>query len=309
MDTLDDSLNQIFERALATHPIMVTLNAPPYGYAWPGESAGNYRDQIKHVQDQVVVLSLAEAATSLAARQWDLALDGLIDDAQLGTNMARYRYKDQPDKLFLFDSLGYRSTGRDGRYTQALGFQAAWQNVEPAWVFKQNLTLANYSARREAVVTLLQVAHFNAVAAERHQRATLHAWADELNQVSVQWYAVVTSNFAEHTVPGQLIRTIPTTYNPSRPPGQLEFTAHMSTAPNSVHLLWRAPRGEHFTVLALAPGAVEYEVILNGVTDKEWIGLGLAAGAWKFKAYATNAYGTGAESAVVQVSIANALAA
>ena len=257
----------------------------------------------------MVALSLAEAATSLAARQWDLALDGLIDDAQLGRNMARYRYKEAADKLFLFDSLGYRSTGRDGCYTQALGFQAAWQKVESAWVFKQNLTLANYSARREAVVTTLQLAHFNAVAAECHQRAILHAWADELNQVSVQWYAVATSNFAEHTVEGQLIRTIPTTYNPNRPPGQLDFTAHMSTAPNSVHLIWRAPRGEHFTILSMPPGATQNEVLIENITDKEWMGLGLAAGLWKFKAFAKNAYGAAVESEVVQVSIANTQAA
>jgi len=309
MDTFDESLDSVFERALATNQVMITLNDPPYGWGWTGESQGAYNGRITAVNDQVEVLALAEAATTVAATQWDVSLASLIVDAQLGTNLGRFKFKDDQAQLRLFDLLRYRSTGRDGQYKQALLFETAWRKAAPSWVFKPALTLAQYATRREAIVTTLEPAQVAAVTDERHQRAALHMWADELNEVSVEWYRVATSTFAESTIAGQLIRTIPTTYNPNRPPGELSFTAHMSTAPNSVHLLWRAARGQRFYILAKAPGAAEFQVILDGVTDKEWVGLGLAAGLWKFKGYATNADGTGEESAVIEMTIANAMAA
>jgi hypothetical protein len=309
MDTFDESLNFILERALDTHQTMVTLAAPPYNWAWTGESPGNFLGRLDFVNAQIPILARAEATTSGAAGQWDRELAALIAEAQLGTQLARVRYQDQPNRLQYFRNLEYRGTGRDARYSQALAFEVSWEKAEPGWVFKPLLTLAAYRARREAVPMVTERAHVTAVKEEQHQRAVLHDWADEMNKVCVNWYAVATATFAEDTVPGQLVRTIPTTYNPNRPPGRFTFTSHMSGAPNSVHLLWRAPRGEKFYILAQAPGSNEFEVILDGVTIKEWMGLALSAGLWKFKGYATNAHGTGEESDVVEVPIANAQAA
>lgn len=309
MDTFDESLNFILERSLDTHQTMLTLSAPPYGWAWSGESPGSFLGRLDFVNAQIPILARAEAATGGAATQWDLELAGLIADAQLGTHLARVRYQNQPGKLQYFRNLEYRGTGRDARYAQALAFEVSWEKAEPNWVFKPGLTLAAYRARREAVPMITERAHVSAAKEEQHQRAILHDWADEMNKVCVNWYAVATATFAEDTVPGQLVRTIPTTYNPNRPPGQFLFTSHMSGAPNSAHLLWRAARGEKFYILAQAPGSNSFDLILDGVTIKEWMGLGLSAGLWQFKGYATNAQGTGEESEVVEVSIANAQAA
>jgi hypothetical protein len=309
MDTFDEALDSIMERALATNQVMVTLGNPPYGWHWTGESSGAYNGRIGMVEDQVEVLSLAEAATSLCAGQWDAQLDSLLEDARLGVNLGRFKFRADTAKLKLCENLTFPTAGRDKRYKQLLAFEAVWQKADPAWVFKTGLTLAIYSSRREALVTTFEPNHVAAETNEKHQRAILHFWADELNEVSVQWYAVATSTFAEDTVPGQLIRTIPTTYNPNRPPGELIFTTSMSTGPNSVHLLWRAARGERFYILAQAPDQPGYQVILDGVSGKEWIGLGLTAGLWKFKGYATNAEGTGEESEVIELNVANANAA
>ena len=309
MDTLDEALDSILERALSTNQVMLTLNGAPYNWTWTGESPGAFNARIGMVDDQVEVLGLAEATTTVAASTWDEALKALIDDAQHGTNLGRFKFKSVGPKLRLFEALQYRNTGRDGQYTQALRFEIAWRKADPTWVFKPGMTLAQYAVRREAIVTGLEPGHVAAETDERHQRATLHAWADEMNNVAVNWYRIATSTFAEQSIPGQLIRTIPTTYNPNRPPGEFSFTAHMSTSPNSVHLLWRAARGQRFFILAQAPGATEFAVILDGVTDKEWVGLGMAAGEWKFKGYAANADGTGEESAPISLLVANAMAA
>ena len=305
----DIALDTNLERAYATKPIMDTLAAAPYLWSWGGMSPNNYGDQRQAVEVQIVGLGLARAATGVAATQWDLDLDGLIAAASDGSRLARGRYKAQPVKFQLFEGLKYPTAGRTARYQQALDFEVAWQLAEPAWVFQTGLTLAAYRLRREAIVTGAQVAHAAADAAEGHERAKLHFMADELHRVSVDWYEEATVKFDADTVPGQLVRTIPTSYNPNRGPTQLKFTAHMSGAPNTIHLVWRAARGEHFFIKAKGPGAANFSTILNGVTDTEWVGLGMAPGAWEFEGYATNQYGQGEMSAVAPVLVAQLLAA
>jgi hypothetical protein len=83
----------------------------------------------------------------------------------------------------------------------------------------------------------------------------------------------------------------------------------LSAASNQVHLVWRAARGEKFFISARRPGAVTFDVILNGVTDTEWLRLGLTPGAWAFQGYATNQYGQGEASEAVSINVAAAAAA
>ena len=316
MDAFDIALDTNLERSYATKPIMDTLAAPPYNYQWDGISSGNYGNMIQGVEDQVVALAVARAATSMAASLWDIGLDGLISDAQVGTRLAKQRYKSQLEKLEQFDGLVYRPAGRDGRQAQAVDFEAAWQTAEPAWTFKVDplspapaLTLAAYSARRAAIAATAHVNHALKKAFEGHERSKLHGMADALNRISVDWYDTATAQFDQDTVPGMLIRTIPTTYDPNRVPGQLRFTSVMSGAPNTMHLVWRAARGERFYLRAKGPGATEFVTILNGVDITEWLGLALAPGAWELEGYATNEHGQGATSEKVTVTVAQALAA
>jgi hypothetical protein len=309
MDAFDETLNFILERARDTYPVMQTLAAAPYNWMWKGVSPGNYRDQAQAVEDQIVVLAQKEAANSVAGALWDKDLDGLVADASLGTRLARIEFRDESEKLQLFEGLRYRTAGRDSRYDQVLEFEAGWNEANPAWVFKAPMTLAQFTARREAIVTGREVAHAAAGKAEQHERARLHKMADGLNRISVDWYEVATATFAQDTVAGQLVRTIPTTYDPNRAPGKLSFTAHLSSAPNQVHLIWRAARGERFYIRAQAPGAASFDVILEGITDTEWIGMGMAPGQWRFQGYATNQHGQGADSEVVEMAVAAAAAA
>lgn len=308
MDSFDPTLDFSLERARATKAIMTSLLAAPYNFQWDGISPNNFQNMIDGVDGQVEVLAEAEAHTTDAAAFWDQDLDLLIADAALGTRLGRVKFSANAAKLRQFDLLRYRVVGRDGRYAQALAFEKAWKTADAAWVFKSGLAQAQFKTRRLAIVDR-EEAHVEAVAAERLQRALLHGMAEGVNEISVKWYDVATATFAEPTVPGQLIRTIPTTYDPNRVPGKLRFTAHLSTAPNHGHLLWRAARGQRFYILAKRPGATEFELILEGVTDNEWMGLGLMPGLWSFQGYATNQHGEGATSEVVQLTVAAAQAA
>ncbi len=125
----------------------------------------------------------------------------------------------------------------------------------------------------------------------------------------MQWYEAATAAFAPDTPNGYLIRTIPTSYNPNEAPGRLQFTQHFSPAPNQVKLVWEAPRGEHFNLYAKMPGALEFSLIASNITQASWMGEGMTAGEWMFKAEAKNAAGLGEMSAIITVPVANAMAA
>lgn len=308
MDAMDESLDFVFERALSTKGLMFRLLQPPSNWSWRGLSPNNFSDQLRGLDDQLVRLKEFEAGTTGAGALWDQDLDLLLADSSLGTRLARVEFQNDRFKSSLFASLRNNGTSRVARYEQALDFEVAWKKADAQWVFKSGLTLADFTLRRKAIRTR-EEAHDIAERDERNERLLLHSQADDLNAVCVDWYEVATATFAEHTVPGQLVRSIPTTYDPNRPPGRLEFVAHMSVAPNQVHLKWRAPRGEKHFIFGKGPGASEPTLMLDGVTDREWVGLGLSAGLWEFQGYARNQFGQGPASDAVQVTIAAALAA
>ena len=74
-------------------------------------------------------------------------------------------------------------------------------------------------------------------------------------------------------------------------------------------LLWEAARGEHFNLYARMPGAPEFTQIASDITQSSWMGEGLTAGDWMFKAEAKNAAGLGEMSVIITVPVAAAMAA
>ena len=57
------------------------------------------------------------------------------------------------------------------------------------------------------------------------------------------------------------------------------------------------------------PGAAEFVQIATNITQTYWMGEGLTAGEWTFKAEAKNASGLGEMSIIITVPVANAMAA
>jgi hypothetical protein len=306
---VDEAIDFIYGRARDTKAVMTTLTNAPYNWSWGGISPENFRNMIDGLNTQMEVLNNAETATSLAAGLWDREIASLLGQSMLGASAARAKWVRDAVKLQFFQGLRHGGRGRDVSYHQLLDFESAWRTTDPAWVFETGLTLAIFKQRREALRLGLEVAHVDAEKNEAKERSILHLMANDVNEVCVGWYEVATSKFDPDSVPGALVRTIPTTYNPSQPPGPLQFTAHMAVAPNQVHLLWRAPRGEKFFISGKGPGDAQFQLLLDGGTDKEWIGMGVAAGAWEFKGHATNQFGQGAESEIVAVNVPAAAAA
>lgn len=300
---VDEAIDFIFERARETKVVMTTLVAPPYNKMWEGISPNNFDGMIDALDEQQDVLTDKATLTSLAAAEWDHDIALLLADAVYGSSLARVKWKGDPVRRHLFEGLRNSAGGREEGYRAALDFESSWRAADAAWVFNPPLTLALFKQRREAL-RLRESAHIEADKTESLERSLFHVMANDVNEISVDWYETATTWFGPNTVPGALVRTIPTTYDPNRAPGVLAFKEMVSPAPNQMHLKWRAPRGEKFYIRAKGPGQPSFLNILDGVTDREWLGLGLAAGAWQLEGWATNQFGTGATSGVITVNIA-----
>ncbi len=268
-------------------------------------SANNFDGLVTGVTTQENLLGMKESAQAAAADAVDLTLTALHAGSVFTLKTAR--------SIFGADSAKWRNVtagggGRERIISEGTKIAEAWTNTNPAWVPEPGKTLAVFTALLAVAVTKFKA--FNAAdTTADEERGILWEKADYVWDLSVQWYELATAKFAADTATGYLIRTIPTSYNPNEAPGQLHFTQHFSPAPNQVKLVWEAARGEHFNLYAKMPGALEFTLIAANITQSSWMGEGLTAGEWLFKAEAKNAAGLGEMSIIITVPVANAMAA
>ena len=303
MNELDESLAFALERALFTRATMELLLGPPYDWLWEAVPLTDYSARIESAREQEKVLSKAETRLRMASAWWDDAIEALLADVSFGQPMARLKFKADPARLRLFEGLSLKDRGREARHRQALDFESSWVQADATWTFKEGLTLEIFRERRRALRDL-EEAYYAAVKDELFARASLRTQAAALNELSMDWYEAATITFAEDTVPGSLVRSIPTTYDPNRPPGPLVFTRHESAGAGHAELTWRSPRARRFTISVLRPGAGQWEPLLTDTEEHSWSAEDLSPGLWRFKGRTKNNFGEGTESDVAEVAIA-----
>ena len=301
---MKEPLNYIKERSSATSLIMSQI-APEWtapGFITPAA----YATLVTELNTQSNLVTERDAQLALAAGEWDDALAQWHASSVCVSQVARGAFRGT-DKLGAWRNVRATRGSRE-KITQAgQAIESAWVATDPTWVPKAGLTLVAYQAQRTAALNK-QAAHGAAERNANLERATLSVKADGLYDLSVQWYLMATGAFPAGTVTGDLIRTIPTQYNPNVVPGRLHFEQHFSPGAGQVELVWGAARAETFDIYAKSPASADFERILEGVTQTSWVGSGLAPGGWAFKGVALNASGTGEESPVTIVPVA-ALAA
>lgn len=298
----------IKDRASQTSVVMLQLaNNPPNWTAPDFLSPQNFKDMVDSILPQENVLSLREAALAVAAGAWDQVLGPWHEESVTVLALGRPKFRDT-DKAPAWRNIRAAQDSRGRIMDTGKDIIAAWETSSALWIPKPGLTLVAYKGRQTQAVVKSD-AYDIADKAVDIQRGVLNDLANEVYDLCVRWYELATGYWPADSIEGNLIRTIPTSYNPDQLPGQLQFKLRLSPAPNSVQLGWEAARGEHYDIYALAPGAPEFVKILSNVTQTSWQGQGLAAGPWAFKGEAKNADGTGAVSDVIVVPVANAMAA
>ena len=270
-------------------------------------SPNNFDGLVEGVSAQEGVLGMKEAAQATAAGNLDGTLATLHDESVLTLKVGRTKFS-ATTKAPAWRTLSANGGGRDRIYSEGKKIAEAWENSDALWTPGQGKSLGSFKALLTAA-ELKSKAHGTAETLADEERGILWEKADAVWDLCVQWYEVATAAFAADTPQGYLIRTIPTGYNPNEVPGRLQFTQHFSPAPNQVKLVWEAARGEHFNLYAKMPGAAEFVQIATNITQTSWMGEGLTAGEWTFKAEAKNGSGLGEMSIIITVPVANAMAA
>ncbi len=150
---------------------------------------------------------LAEA--NLRAHQKNLH-DATV--ASLG--IARIRWRGQPERRLVFAQLSALGRTVEETLEEAELWESAWEEIDPAFVAGEGLTLATLTALRAEVLA--------AVSASRSARIRRTAAAGalavavlQLDDLAQAWYAEATSVFPDASQGmGEQIRSIPTTYVP-----------------------------------------------------------------------------------------------
>lgn len=270
-------------------------------------SPNNFHDQANAVGTQELFVLNKSVLTSAAAGDLDLTLGPWHDDSVLTLKVGRVVFSDAKTAP-TWNRVTANGGGRDRIISEGNELVLAWEASNPAWMPKPAKTLALFKGLQTAA-DLKFKAWKLAETIEEQERGLLWTMADDVWDLSVAWYEMATAAFGPETPQGILIRTIPTSYDPNKAPGQLHFTEHFSPAPSQVKLVWAATRGQHFNIYAKAPGALEWTKILNNVTQTSWMGQSLQPGDWLFRGEAVNADGLGEMSLPITVPISAAQAA
>jgi len=219
---MGDSIEFIKDRATKTLSAAKSLSAE---WIWQEKTLAEMeaqlaafvgdKDAAPPVVGQEEIASDAEQVMLDARGAWDARLDTLHRRTMQGVAMAKTRHRDDPAKLAVIAPLGADGDSRAGILAEALAWESAWAEVDPAWAPLPANTLAAFQALRRECNEDFRTAHSDARAAWRKQAEKLNALASDIDDASVAWYADATRVFPAGTENGDMIRgTIPTTYSP-----------------------------------------------------------------------------------------------
>lgn len=171
------------------------------------------------VAGQEEAASAAEQAMLAARGAWDAQLDVLHRRTVQGVGMAKNKYRNDPAKLAVLGGLTARGTSRKETLDEALAWESAWAQVDPAWAPLPANTLAAFKTLRNQCEEGLRDAYSDAQSAWRKEVGRLAELVAAMEDINQAWYADATRVFPAGTPEGDMIRgTIPTTYHPPAPP-------------------------------------------------------------------------------------------
>lgn len=231
-------------RSAQTYAVMLPLAGDPIDWTAPDfMSPQDFKALVDQILSLENILALRESALAVAAGGWDGVLQPWREEAITVLALARPKFRGTPSAP-AWRGVTTKARSRDGILKTGQNIIAAWKASDAAWVPKPGLTLAAFEARQTAALAKAE-AYNNMDKQVSIERGALHDLLDRVYDLSVLWYELATGYWPEDSVAGDLIRTIPTTYNPKAMRGQ------SSAAPV---LGLRAPRSTPgFHILGLQP--------------------------------------------------------
>jgi len=277
-------------------------------WTWEEKSVPQWVADLAEFDTLDVAETTKRAELRSAALAWDGTVAGIKQMTKDIVRLAKVRFRKQPAKLEHFTVLKTNSRGRNGIYDEGRAAEKAWQETDPTWAPWEEMSIGVLGSSLANALALGD-AHATKTALWRTAASELRNKARALDEDCVGWYAAATTKFPIGTTQGDMIRsTVPTTYNPPPEVGQAVLS-HLMVQGNTVHFDCDAEHATKFTYLWQPPGSPVFVVVTALTKEKSFTKENLAPGVHRFKAFGRNSGGEGAESAVLEVTIAQEQAA
>ena len=243
-----------------------------------------------------------------ASGSWQVHAGLVQEHTREVVGFGRIRYRKNPDAASLFGSLRTDAKSRPDILAQAQAARDAWQQTEPAWVPREEFTLAFFSGEIDALFDLQKVSSEKQIAFKK-TTGTLMNKARAVDDDCVAWYAEATRRFPAGTVEGDTIRsTVPTTYRPAKKVEDTQLTV-TGLGHGTARVELSAVGAAKFSLWHRLVGAPQWELVTKeakpGAVDMK----DLVAGEHAFKAQGRNSRRKGVESSVVILTVASGVAA
>lgn len=209
-------LTLVVERVLATVAVQVQIADV---WIWEERTVASWETDLSIIDEPVTGLATrvvhAETLAKQAAGALKGVLDRLHDSTVTAVELARVRYRAQPELRGILRKCSAGGTTRVEITDEAEEWELAWEEIEPGWVPVPGLTLAAFSALRAQVSALLRALR-QARVRKAHAEGRLHAALAVLETDAQAWYASASSIFREGTEEREMLAGIPTTYTPAK---------------------------------------------------------------------------------------------
>ena len=290
---------------------LATIPAPGVPWVSTVRTVAQWDAGNTELDQAIIAESLKRTQLRNAASIWQNDVDQIGRVTRQVASLGEMRFR-KDARLVLFKSLATDARARTEVYVDGLMAHGAWGEAEAAWVLKLGeAESTDHSAFGSLLASCLarQATHSAKFNAWRLAAAVVMTKAEKLDQDCMVWYEEATRIFAEGTAYGEMIRTsVPTTTRPAQPVGAGVIASVMASG-GDIHLDAAADHATRYTFLHQPPGSPIFLVLVTDAEENHLTLHNQPPGVHRFKASGSNSQGDGPESAVVEVTVAQQVAA
>lgn len=301
------------KRAEKTRDAQVALSGPPPGgpgWVFDKKTVLQWKTDCTLLDQYLIGEIGLRTDWRNAAALWQADVELVKDITQSVVALGRVHFAADAVKRKRFATLRTDAQSRDGVWEQGHKALKAWQTADATWVPDDGSgTTSDVFGSLLAACAARKDSHGTAYEAWRTSSTRLMSKARTVDVDNVAWYEVATRRFKKGTIEGDMIRSVvPTTTSLEKAVGKAAI-ANVMVVNGAVHFDFSALHATHFTVLQQSPGSPAFLIVLAETEERSFTAHGLPPGTYRFKVFGSNSRGEGAESAVIEITIAAEVAA
>src|ERR1043165_7692639 len=148
-NSMTNTIDFVLERAQATCAVQTQMAGT---WVWDEKTVAQWNTEIAAVIAQKEASEDAAADMKTARGSMDGGIDDLHTKTMQGLGIAKTKYRNDPAKLSVIQSLTASASSRTGILEEALNWESAWEKLDPAWEPLTGLTLASFKTLRTGCI-------------------------------------------------------------------------------------------------------------------------------------------------------------